>query len=106
MKKTTVHDTKIVEWSDEDICYIGRCPEHFLGGVHGEDQTKVYKELCEVVTEHLASIKKAPTPEFTKGFSGKFVIRMEPSQHKAVALRAKVAGESLNTYAIKKLVSA
>ena len=28
---------KLVEWSDEDGCYVGRCPELMLGGVHGSD---------------------------------------------------------------------
>ena len=28
---------KIVEWSDEDGCYVGTCPGLMLGGVHGDD---------------------------------------------------------------------
>ncbi|MEK9923936.1 MAG: TonB-dependent receptor plug domain-containing protein [Rhodospirillales bacterium] len=42
---------KIVEWSEEDQCYIGHCPNLMLGGVHGSDEAKVYKELCKVVEE-------------------------------------------------------
>ena len=42
---------KFVEWSDEDKCFIGRCPEMMGGGVHGQDKAKVYAELCEVVEE-------------------------------------------------------
>jgi hypothetical protein len=42
---------KIVEWSDEDQCYIGACPGLMLGGIHGDDETKVYKELCRAVDE-------------------------------------------------------
>ncbi len=42
---------KIVEWSDEDRCYVGRCPGLMLGGVHGNDEAKVYRELCQVVEE-------------------------------------------------------
>lgn len=26
---------KLVEWSDEDGCFIGSCPELFSGGCHG-----------------------------------------------------------------------
>ena len=44
---------KIVEWSDEDHCYVGTCPSLMLGGVHGEDEAVVYRELCEVVEEWL-----------------------------------------------------
>ena len=42
---------KFVEWSDEDKCFIGRCPEMMGGGVHGKDEAKVYAELCQVVEE-------------------------------------------------------
>ena len=30
---------KIVEWSEEDGCYVGTCPGLMLGGVHGDDET-------------------------------------------------------------------
>ena len=46
MKKSDRY-LKIVEWSDEDQCYIGRAPGVMLGGVHGKDEAKVYAELCE-----------------------------------------------------------
>ena len=42
---------KSVEWSKEDKCFIGRCPELMLGGVHGDDEAKVYGELCTAVEE-------------------------------------------------------
>ena len=33
---------KVVEWSDEDNCFIGSRPELFYGGCHGDDATKVF----------------------------------------------------------------
>lgn len=42
---------KIVEWSERDGVYIGRCPELFYGGCHGLDPVKVFEELCEIVDE-------------------------------------------------------
>jgi len=44
---------KIVEWSEEDECYVGRCPGLMLGGAHGMDEVAVYQELYEVVEEWL-----------------------------------------------------
>ena len=38
----------VVNWSEEDQCYIGRCPNLFLGGVRGEDPEKVFKEIREL----------------------------------------------------------
>ncbi|MBM3492916.1 MAG: hypothetical protein FJX72_01135 [Armatimonadetes bacterium] len=48
------HFTKIVGWSEEDGCYVGRCPDLMLGGVHGPDRMAVYLELCEAVDEWLS----------------------------------------------------
>lgn len=41
--------TKVVEWSEEDQCYVGTCPGVMLGGIHGADEAKVYGELCQAV---------------------------------------------------------
>ena len=51
MSKTSDRYVKVVAWSEEDQCYIGRCPGLMLGGVHGNDERAVYAELCEVVKE-------------------------------------------------------
>ena len=40
---------KLVEWSDEDGCFIGSCPELFYGGCHGSDAKSVFSELCELI---------------------------------------------------------
>ena len=34
-----------VRWSEEDQVYIGRCPDLFRGGVHGDDPAAVYQDL-------------------------------------------------------------
>ena len=51
MKKTSDRYVKVVAWDEEDQCYIGRCPGLMFGGVHGDDETAVYKELCQAVDE-------------------------------------------------------
>jgi predicted RNase H-like HicB family nuclease len=61
---------KIVEWSDEDGCYVGRCPGFFLGGVHGDDEKRVYADLCDLVDEwieiHQRDGKPLPEPTISK----------------------------------------
>jgi predicted RNase H-like HicB family nuclease len=42
---------KLVEWSEEDGCFIGSCPELFYGGCHGSDAKSVFAELCEIIEE-------------------------------------------------------
>lgn len=49
---------KIVEWSDEDQCFIGSCPGLFYGGCHGADEKRVFMELCETVEETIGLYKQ------------------------------------------------
>jgi predicted HicB family RNase H-like nuclease len=102
LKKLASRYIKIVEWSEEDNCYVGRCPELFSGGTHGNDETKVYAELCaiveEVVADRLAEGKKPPVP---LKYSGKFLLRTGPALHQALAVRARREGKSLNQVCIE-----
>jgi len=41
----------IVEWSDEDGCFVGLCPELFYGGCHGDDERAVFHELSAIVRQ-------------------------------------------------------
>ena len=49
--KDSARYVKIVEWSDEDQCYIGTSPGLMHGGCHGDDERAVYAELCDIVEE-------------------------------------------------------
>jgi predicted RNase H-like HicB family nuclease len=72
-----IRTLKIVEWSEEDQCYVGTCPGLMLGGVHGDNEAKVYKELCQAVEVWITIYHEdgASLPAATAGreFSGKFV---------------------------------
>jgi len=60
---------KIVEWSDEDQCYVGSAPGLMYGGCHGSDEKKVFDELCELVEEIVELYGKdgKPLPPATSG---------------------------------------
>jgi predicted RNase H-like HicB family nuclease len=53
---------KLVEWSEEDDCFIGSCPELLFGGCHGSDPKEVFAELCALVEEVLDIYKKDGKP--------------------------------------------
>jgi predicted RNase H-like HicB family nuclease len=63
---------KLVEWSDEDGCFIGSCPELFYGGCHGGDPRAVFDELCQIVEEAVENYtrdgKPLPPPMSGKQF--------------------------------------
>lgn len=98
---------KIVEWSEEDGCYVGRCPELMLGGVHGKDEKKVFAELCEVIDEWVA-LARADREELPAGmagrkYSGKFNLRLGAGLHERLALAAMKEGKSLNNFVAEVL---
>ena len=99
-KKISDAYLKIVEWSEEDHCYVGTAPGLFLGGVHGQRQEKVFHELCEVVDENIKILqqhgKKLPKPTAGKSFSGRIALRISPELHKAISIRALQSGQSVN----------
>ena len=98
---------KIVEWSEEDHCYVGTCPGLMLGGIHGDEETEVYRELCRTVEEWIDICERdgSPLPEPTAGreYSGKFVVRVGRDLHKALAIGAIRHGESLNEHCVNLL---
>lgn len=52
--KASARYAKIVEWSEEDSCYVGSAPGLILGGCHGDDERAVFEELCQIVDETIA----------------------------------------------------
>jgi len=100
---------KIVEWSDEDRCYVGRCPELMLGGVHGKNEQKVFAELCSEVDEWIEISKEngdeLPPGMAGKKYSGKFNIRLGKQLHERLAIAAVKEGKSLNAYCADTLES-
>ncbi len=110
IKKTAAGYPKFVEWSDEDNCFIGRCPMLFEGGVHGRDEAKVYQQLCEAAEEWVQVLLKDETPlpdsKSVSDYSGKFLVRVDPALHQRLALKAQASGESLNSLAGKALSKA
>ncbi len=73
--KLSANYVKLVEWSDEDGCYIGSAPGLLLGGCHGDDEQLVFEELCQIVEEtisdYLSCGKPLPPPTSGRDFVNK-----------------------------------
>ena len=65
--KASARYVKIVEWSEEDQCYVGSAPGLLLGGCHGDDEEAVFQELCKIVEEaiKLYEVDGKPLPPAT-----------------------------------------
>lgn len=75
LMKDSAKYVKIVEWSDEDGCFVGSAPGLLLGGCHGDDERAVFEELCEIVEETIDLYRREgrslPPPTSGRDFANK-----------------------------------
>jgi predicted RNase H-like HicB family nuclease len=67
--KDSARYAKIVEWSEEDQCFVGSSPGLIYGGCHGQDEREVFDQLCQIVEEAIELYKSdsRPLPPPTAG---------------------------------------
>lgn len=67
--KGSARYVKIVEWSDQDQCFVGSCPGLLYGGCHGKDELAVFEQLCLAVDEVIDLYRRdgKPLPPPTSG---------------------------------------
>jgi predicted HicB family RNase H-like nuclease len=107
MKKITAKDyLKVIEWSDEDRCFIGSAPPLIGRCCDGKTEAEVMKQLIVIVQEWIDIYNKdgkpLPHPRKEK-YSGKFMLRTGEELHRFLAISAQQAGESLNNFIVKRL---
>lgn len=73
--KDSAKYAKLVEWSEEDQCYVGSAPGLIFGGCHGSDEKVVFDELCRIVEEAIELYRKdgkqLPPPTSGRDFANK-----------------------------------
>jgi predicted HicB family RNase H-like nuclease len=95
-----------IEYSDEDGCFIG----HIAGirdivGFHGDSVSELRQAFETAVDDYVATCEKLNrTPQ--RPYSGKVMLRIEPSIHARVAMQAEAQGKSLNAWAQEALLRA
>lgn len=67
--KDSARYAKIVEWSEEDRCFVGSAPGLVYGGCHGDTEKQVFDDLCEIVDEIIELYRQdgKPLPAATSG---------------------------------------
>ena len=87
-----------IEWSDEDECYVGTCPDLFAGGCHGDSEESVRDELAIIVQDIIEDYKKegkelpeptVRTPRMDTALKARRVTKLNQSQF-AKAIGVKV----------------
>ena len=109
-KKPVAHDyLRIVEWSAQDRCFVGSAPPLIGRCCHGPTEASVLKQLKRIVDEWIrlrdAEGVALPAPEGASRYSGRFLLRVPAPVHQALALKARAAGKSLNSYCAERLAT-
>jgi predicted HicB family RNase H-like nuclease len=94
-----------VTWSAEDEEYVGLCLEFPRLSWRAETPEAALLGIRTVVADVVADMTTAgeavPIPLALKQYSGRFMVRIPPDEHRRLAVEAAEAGVSLN-----RLVSA
>jgi predicted HicB family RNase H-like nuclease len=101
------HYTYRVTWSEEDQEHVALCAEFpslsYLADKPANALNGILKLVEEVITDMQAHGEDIPEPFSDKHYSGKFVVRVPPEQHRNLAIQAAEMGVSLNRYVSSKL---
>ena len=101
----TDHYTYRVTWSTDDDEYVGLCAEFPLLSWLAPTPDEAFSGIRQIVSDCVADMKLTnetpPKPMADRTYSGRFVVRVPPETHRALAIRAAEDGVSLN-----RLVSA
>ena len=100
MKKTKYKYLVTVRWSEEDGAYVAEVPELPGCATHGATYDVAIRNAKDAIASWIDGAKEAgypiPEPLATRRFSGKFIARVRPDLHRALTLRAKASGKTLN----------
>ena len=103
------HYTYRVTWSAEDGEFVGLCAEFPLLSWLASSQEDAFSGIRQVVAESVADMEangeQPPEPMADRAYSGKFMVRVPPETHRALAIRAAEEGVSLNRLVSAKLAN-
>ena len=98
-----------VTWSEEDREYVGVCLEFpslsWLAATPEEVLSGIRAVVADVVADMRASGEPIPQPLSARRYSGRFMVRIPPEQHRRLAMEAAETGVSLNRLASSKLTT-
>ncbi|MDY3125102.1 toxin-antitoxin system HicB family antitoxin [Bifidobacterium mongoliense] len=98
-----------VHYSDEDRKFVATVAEMPSLSWLADSQEKALRGLRTVVDEVVADMQEngeeVPEPLENKEYSGKFVLRLTPGEHKQLALQAAEQHVSLNKLAASRILA-
>jgi predicted HicB family RNase H-like nuclease len=96
-----------VFWSDEDEEFVGLCAEFpgmsWLDGEQGTALNGIVQLVQACIDDLVSKGEPIPDPISKREYSGKFMVRVPPDQHRELAIQAAEQGVSLNRLVSSKL---
>ena len=103
------HYTYRITWSAEDDEHVGLCAEFpslsWLAPTPTGALSGIRRLVGECLADMHASGETAPVPMADRTYSGKFVVRVPPESHRALAIQAAEQGVSLNRLVNSRLAN-
>ena len=103
----TDYYTYRVTWSVEDEEYVGLCAEFpslsWLASTPDLAFSGIRNLVSEAISDMLTANEKIPEPLVERRYSGKFMVRVPPETHRALAIQAAEEGVSLNRLVSSRL---
>ena len=101
------HYTYRVTWSEEDREHIALCAEFpslsYLADTPEKALTHILDIVKNICIDMVENNEELPEPFADKAYSGKFMVRVPPEQHRNLAIAAAEMGVSLNRHVSAKL---
>ena len=98
-----------ITWSAEDNEHVGLCAEFPLLSWLAPTPARALSGIRRLVRDCVEDMKEngedPPEPIANRSYSGKFLVRVPPETHRALALRAAEEGVSLNRLVSARLAS-
>lgn len=96
----TDHYTYRITWSAEDGEHVGLCAEFpalsWLAPTPEEALSGIQRVVADCVADMRTNGEPIPKPLADRFYSGKFIVRVPPETHRALAIRAAEQGVSMN----------
>jgi predicted HicB family RNase H-like nuclease len=98
-----------ITWSEDDQEFVGLCIEFpslsWLAKTPEAALKGIRRAVNKAAQDMESNGESPPTPISGKQYSGKFIVRIPPEVHRALAIKAAEDGISLNRLVSAKLTS-
>ena len=91
-----------IHWSGKDNAYVAEVPELPGCATHGKTYEQAVRNAQDAIETWIEGARESkypiPEPLTERKFSGKFITRINPELHRALTIKAKTEGKTINGF--------